>query len=156
MTMTEAPRIPVPQADDLDKVLEVPALVAAGAETSADIAEKLDMVERQGLYYATAAQILGLVDIDDKHNITLTTEGRQYLSENVNLQKSHARQLVMHTPIIKHILAGLGVKRPRYESHYHLLDDSLWVQDQIEELGYASETALRRAFTIRAWIKTLT
>lgn len=154
--MTTETRVSVPQADDLEKVLEVPSLVAAGAETSADIADKLEMVERQGLYYATAAQILGLVDIDDKHRVTLTALGSDYIElKNLTDQKELARRLVFNTDLVKHTLGKLGIKRPDYAKHYHLLDDSLHVQDAIEDLGYAPETALRRAFTIRAWIKAL-
>ncbi len=148
-------RITVPQADDLDKVLEVASLVADGASTSADIADKLGMVERQGLYYATAAAILGMVTIDDKHVVTLTDLGRRYNSEDAIGRKGLARHAFTQAPFVRHILADLGIKRPSWTSHRHLLDDSLHTQDAIEDLGYAPETALRRAFTIRAWIKAL-
>lgn len=53
---------PYPQANDLDKVSAVVDCVAAGADTSDGVASALDVDDRQGGYYLSAAGWLGLVE----------------------------------------------------------------------------------------------
>ena len=145
-------QIAVPQADDLDKVFAVAELVHAGHDTTTEIAQEMGMVGRQGLYYSSAAEILRLVDIDRHHNVTLTQMGESYVKADALKRETLRRQLVFNTPIVKHVAAELGINHPSYEKHAHIFDDMLFVQDAIEELGYAKETALRRAFTLKAWV----
>lgn len=146
--------IAVPQADDIGKVLGVVDIID-GDTTSADIASHLDMVERQGLYYLTAAAILGLVDVHE-HIAQLTPKGEQLKIADLNTRRQYARNLIMDSDIVAHVLKGLGVEQPDFEKHHHLLEDTLWVQDAIEDLGYAPETAMRRARTLKAWMEALT
>ena len=146
--------IPVPQADDLEKIFEVVILVEAGHNTSADIALAMHVVGRQGFYYAAAAESMGLIERDDEtHTFKLTAAGQDYILDE---DKAAARaRIVFHSPIIKYLASTLGITRPRFAAHAHLFEDEISVRDAIEELGYAEDTAMRRALTIKAWMKAL-
>lgn len=155
-TATLPTSVPVPQADDLDKVFEVVELVGAGKETSTDVAEALEMVNRQGFYYAAAAEMLGLIDRDETgHKLSLTTTGKAFLKTTGGERKSAMIRAVMRSPIIKYLASELKLSRPRWPVHAHLFEDTLFVQGAIEDLGFAEETALRRAYTVKAWMKSL-
>lgn len=142
-------QIPVPQADDLDKVFEVVQLVADNYTTSIELADALEMVERQGFYYAAAAEQMGLIERNDGV-YTLTPAGKAYLAEPTG---AHRIKAVFNTPVMKYLADQLGIKRPG-RSHLHLFEDDKFVSDNIEELGFARETAYRRATTIRSWMKS--
>ncbi|GAK56524.1 hypothetical protein U27_03486 [Candidatus Vecturithrix granuli] len=45
------PAVPYPQANDLDKVVDIIHLVATGISTKSEISEYFDFDERQGDYY---------------------------------------------------------------------------------------------------------
>lgn len=52
---------PVPQANDLDKVMLASDVVYAGVDTARGVADALGVSEREGAYYADAAGYLGLI-----------------------------------------------------------------------------------------------
>lgn len=143
--------IQVPQADDLDKVFGVVELVHTGQNTSVDIADALDMVVRQGFYYASAAVQMGLIE-NNEGIYTLTHEGEAYIKASAEDKHKLRIKAVFRTPVMQHLAGVLEIKRPS-KSHLHLFEDDKFVSDNIEELGYAPETASRRATTIRAWMK---
>lgn len=148
--------IPVPQADRIDKVFELVKLVKDGYTVTQDLADKLGVVQRQGEYYTAAARLLGLITQDDEGVWKLTELGTTYLGVEGDEQKRKFRQyVVFRTPVFKHIGGELGVKRPNYSRHGHLFTDESFVQDAIEDLGFAPSTAFRRAMCIKTWVKEL-
>ena len=146
--------IPVPQADDLDKVFGVVDAVAAGHRTALDVADELEMVGRQGFYYVAAAEQLGLVERNE-HELSLTPVGEQYTKVDDARKHNLRRQIVMESPFFRHAAACLEIERPVFKQHAHLFTDMKFVADTIEELGFAEPTALRRAATVKAWMKSL-
>jgi hypothetical protein len=68
----------VPQADDLEKVAELPFLVQEGVRTAADWAKRKGITLRQGSYYREAAESLGLVRLV-AGQFELTEEGRRFV-----------------------------------------------------------------------------
>ena len=52
---------PLPQANNLGALAAVVDAVAAGCDTTAEIAEAIDMADRQGGYYPNGAATLGLI-----------------------------------------------------------------------------------------------
>lgn len=157
--------VAVPQADDLDKIFGVVDIIAAGTNDATSIADRLGVVARQGHYYLAAAEQLGLVRRDISHRDlnhptetnawALTQEGKMFHVADSDARAFKRGAIVMHAPIIKHLAGRLGVKRPRVPNHVHLFEDEKFVSDAIEEMGYAPETAFRRALTIKAWMKGL-
>lgn len=146
----------IPQADDIDKVFDIAVHVNDGVTTADGLADAMGMVVRQGEYYAAAAEMLGLVVRDDKNEYSLTSMGKAYIATTEPVaRRDLRRRIVMRSPIIRHLANGLGIKRPVFGFHAHLFEDTKATADQIEEFGYATDTALRRAFTIRSWMRDL-
>lgn len=149
------PNIPVPQADDLDKVFEVAELVANGADTALEIAERLGMVKRQGFYYTAAAEQLDLVSRDEDGVFSLTNEGYRYV-QGGEKRRDIRRDIVLGSPLVKYLAGQLGIQRTRQARNVpELLSDTAFVAGALEDTGLSTETALRRAYTVRAWMKSL-
>jgi hypothetical protein len=155
-----AARNGAPQADDLGKVFEVIAAVADGADTAPTIAEALDVVERQGNYYITAALALGLI----RHGADEGTYETTYVADHfAGLTAPHAirrrmREIVLAAPHLKRIANRLRVTHNGEAIPFPPADALLDVEKVarvLEEEGYAAETALRRAYCVRAWMKTI-
>lgn len=156
--------IPIPQADDLNKVFATVELVAEGVETSGEIAAHLDIVERQGLFYLDAARSLRLLGEYTKPGtggsggrFYLTGPGRAYVHGHGDRERK-MRQAVLTSPVMRYVAGHIGVIRDGHAVPWpppeELLDVTA-VAPAFEDLGVNSTTALRRAYTIRAWLKTL-
>lgn len=126
----------IPQANSLSKVAAVADAVAAGATTSADIADALDVVTSQGAYYAKAARLLGLVEPDPATSETwqLTGAGRTYTSADDEPKAQLLIDAVEQVP-------AMAVMRSQGRSGV----ETLFKQD------LADSTAQRRADTISSW-----
>lgn len=150
-TPTEPRGIPYPQADDLDKVLDVVSKVEAGISTKQELADAFDFDERQGDYYANAARYLDLLERVDGGFHT-TDIGDQYLQTRSRAMRNEllVRQLLM---------------RPTYRAVFMRLQtfgfDLAQLSDQAlaaiirhhTELG--ESTVGRRAKTMRSWLINL-
>jgi len=76
------PDVPYPQANDLDKVIDIVTNNKAGLTTKSAIAKFFNFEQRQGDYYANAAIYLGLLKrISGSAEFALTREG-QYISKS--------------------------------------------------------------------------
>ncbi len=71
-------KINIPQADDVNKIIQFPLRVFEGYDTSQKMIDAFGFVKRQSSYYRQAAQILGLVELD-KNRYKLTASGEEYL-----------------------------------------------------------------------------
>lgn len=143
------PDIPYPQANDLDKVIDLVNFIYDGRKTKTDIAEKFDFDDRQGDYYANAARYLGLLD-KDHQDFLLTTLGKEF----VEINSSAERTLFIFKQIIK---------RPSFRRILKLLVDRNLSLDLIsideialiieEETELSSSTPPRRASTVMNWLR---
>lgn len=136
----------IPQADLLWDVARVPAAVHHGATTPAAIAARLgNKGTRQGLYYAQAAQMLGLVRRDENTRAyALTPYGETFQGFTWAAQRMALRRLVMQREPLKTVVAALwrsgGLSRQG-------------LAEVVQRLGdLADSTARRRAQTIAAWL----
>jgi hypothetical protein len=67
-------KINIPQADDVNKIIQFPLRVFEGYDTSQKMIDAFGFVKRQSSYYRQAAEILGLVE-QDKNRYKLTDRG---------------------------------------------------------------------------------
>ena len=156
--------VPVPQADILDKVFEVVELVDQGASVAGEIAEQLEMVGRQGPYYAEAAVALRLVGVqkdmtpDGADRFYVTQLGRDYLDADPKRRVTKRRFAVLNSPVIKYISSQLGLTKNGamvpYPPPGGLADESN-VASVLKDLGVSGGTLGRRAHTITAWLDSL-
>src|SRR5258706_16112051 len=104
----------VPQADEVLKVGKVAEAVAAGGTTFQDIAEAIEMVERQGRYYRLAAEQLGFIEKADVNTSRLTPRGRRYVAARSTAERR--RLLIggmMENNFIRAVLDYIGEAGPR-------------------------------------------
>jgi hypothetical protein len=150
-TLTEPSDVPYPQANDLDKVLDVVAKVDEGISTKLEIADAFEFDERQGDYYANAACYLGLLKREE-HCFSPTEIGVQYLHTRSRAQRNEivVCQLLMR-PTFRAILTQL---------QQHDFEIGQIPNHQIAEIIAAytpltGSTPGRRAQTVRSWLATL-
>lgn len=136
----------IPQADLLWDVARVPEAVHHGAVTPAAIAIYLgNKVTRQGLYYAQAAQMLGLVRRDElTREYVLTVYGETFRGFSWQAQRMALRRLVLQREPLRRVVEAL--RRAGGLSRQGLAG-------VVQEIGgLADSTARRRAQTIAAWL----
>ena len=150
------PPVPFPQANDLDKVVDLLALLrsradaAAGSGVSkADIAEHFEFDERQGDYYANAGVYLGLIQRSD-NGFVLSELGSQVIGT-----RSLARRTEM---LVEYML-----RRPVLRDAFALLQAHSLTVDQVRQdevaaiishhTSLSGTTPARRASTVLRWLR---
>ena len=155
--------IPVPQADKLDKVFDVPKRVVAGFDTRSKIAKAMGYVDRQGPYYADAAMALRLVEVGGSlghggQHLEVTPLGAEYAEASEAERASLRRHIVLSSPIVKYVSSELGMTKNGEPVTYpvppELLNVAI-VASVLESLDLAPDTAQRRAHTLYDWLVQL-
>lgn len=147
--LSEPPDIPFPQADSIERVLDlVHVLHNEGTPMSREkICElNLDFTPRQAKYYADAGAYLGLTRHDGM-NVVLSKNGTKLAASPLKVQTLGYIQLILqHYAFHKSLQLAMS-KGGLIPSNNEL---ALIIAEQ-HHLG--ESTLLRRAQTIRAWLK---
>lgn len=133
---------PVPQADNLDKLAVVTDAIYANVNTATAVAKALNVVDRQGNYYVSAAAYLGLIKPKaDTSPVEyfLTLEGEIYQKAPISERIEILNTLLNEVP---------GVK-------IYLTEGAVAVETYYEALGLDTETSTRRTQTIVSWATSL-
>lgn len=143
------PDVPYPQANDVDKVIDLISFVGMGFNTKEELAQQFDFDDRQGDYYANAARYLGFLEKDDIE-FKLTDLGKKFFDiDSSSNRTSLLIQQLFQYPTFR------GVLRLLVGSDLQL--DSIptgKIATIIEEYTQLSgSTPLRRASTVRSWMK---
>lgn len=142
----------VPQADDLNKVLEILTLVNGGETRSQSIAESLLFDQRQANYYAEAADYLGLLR-RTRGDLELTPTGKQLLGLPPGEQQIFAAKVVINSSLFTNLLA-----KARRRGGWSPSDVEAIISTKQNRGGrqrYTSTTVVRRRQTIQAWASWL-
>ncbi len=154
----EPAAVPYPQADDLDKVVDIIQRIHSGIQTKSEIAEYFEFDERQGDYYLNAAAYLGFVKRNEQH-FDLTASGRQCIRSDSRARKTGIiiAQLLKR-PSFRDMLdrllnspANLRLFKQQYsiqELPQHEIVQIIQRHTKLNE-----NTAARRALTAKSWIK---
>jgi hypothetical protein len=137
-----------PQANDLDKVVDLVGLAAEAPRDKAEIAEAFGFDERQGDYYGNAGCYLGLLRRTDD-GFALTDAGEAFR----RLRSRPARTLalleaMLAVPSLREALRLLSERRFRAEK---IAPGELAAVVR-EATGLGASTPERRASTVRAWL----
>jgi hypothetical protein len=137
-----------PQANDLDKIVDLVSLAAEAARTKSEIAEAFGFDERQGDYYGNAACYLGLLRRGDD-GFSLTPAGERFRQ----LRSRPARTLalleaMLAIPSLREALRLLAERQFRAEK---IATGELAAVVR-EATGLGASTPERRASTVRAWL----
>ena len=151
-TIETEPNVPYPQANDLDKVIDIVTNYYSGLTSKTAIAEFFEFDERQGDYYANAAIYLGLLKRGRPRSseFELTREG-EFIA---NSQNRSQRNLLL----LKQML-----KKPSFNEIIHLFvsknyDIALLNTDMRapiiqRHISLNETTAKRRASTVLSWLR---
>lgn len=133
---------PIPQANDLDKIVCVVDAVEEGANTADAIAESLNLHPREGAYYANAAGYLGLVDTvaeEEGQAFSSTALGQQMFNAEDADRAEIMSQMMAHVP-------GVAI----YDA-----EGDHGVEKFYNLEGLNENTAGRRAATIKSWVNQI-
>jgi hypothetical protein len=137
----------IPQADDVNKIIQFPLSVYEGYDTSAKMENVFGFTNRQSSYYRHASEILGLVESDDKNRYKLTNKAEEYFKLSSEKRSNFVCRLLLEFPIINEIFLDISSDR----------DKSITKQNIIDLLKKKSDltgsTLERRARTIRSWFR---
>ncbi len=137
----------VPQADNLEDVIECVIAVSEGEGTYQEIANRIGKVERQGRYYRKAAEILGLI-INQNNESHLTDLGRQF-SQNPTLGNPILLQAVLNARIFQRLI-------PFFEIHSQGITKVELIEYLTQNIEEVGDTMLpRRASTLLSWLQSL-
>lgn len=139
-------KIRIPQADDLNKVVELPFRVADGIDTADKMAAYFQFDKRQSSYYREASEILGLVELNRNH-YSLTDKGKQYIQLPTEVRMKYFSKLLLEFPVINQIFLNLSVERNK-----PVIKNEI-VEILKENSDLTGSTLLRRTQTIIAWFK---
>jgi predicted transcriptional regulator len=146
----------IPQANDLDKVVDLIQLVSDGQNSKLKIAECFEFDERQADYYANAASYLGLLEraeTGQQSEFQLTCSGKQFLGLKLRAQRTKALVEQMATdPLMREVFQSLISK-----NFIDTLTSSQEIASLIEKHStLTGTTPMRRASTIKNWLRWLT
>jgi hypothetical protein len=137
----------IPQADDVNKIIQFPLKVYEGYNTSGKMESVFDFTNRQSSYYRHASEILGLVESNDRHRYKLTHKGEEYFKLPTEKRSNFICRLLLEFPIMNEIFLDISSDR----------DKSITKQDIIDLLKKKSDltgsTLERRARTITSWFR---
>ena len=147
----EPPSTPFPQANDLDRVVDLVQLVSAGTITKMEISDFFEFDERQADYYANAAAYLGFVQRSER-GFSLTEEGDSFLKLAGVTQRT--RTLVKQMLRRPSLRASVSLLAGR-NFNLHSINDAEIAEIVQRTTSLTGTTPSRRASTVRQWLKWL-
>ncbi|MBP2134044.1 hypothetical protein J2128_002010 [Methanomicrobium sp. W14] len=146
-------KVPFPQANDLDKILDMVVSFDEKWKTSEQISEQFKFNGRQGEYYANAAIYLDFLERDPHYKsfFLLTRLGNEV--KNYPLRRYRNKILLvqlMRKPVFRSAAmllkeCGYDLKKVTRESVAQIIKDNY--------SNYSMVTCRRRASTVISWIK---
>jgi hypothetical protein len=139
----------IPQADDVNKIIQFPLRVFEGYDTSRKMIDAFGFVVRQSSYYRHAAQILGLVISEDNYKYRLTPKGEQFLRLPAEKRAGFICKLLLEFPVMNNIFIDISTDRNRTVTKQEIIE-------LLKKKSHLSGSTLeRRARTIRSWFRLI-
>jgi hypothetical protein len=137
----------IPQADDVNKIIEFPLRVYEGYDTAEKIKYQFGFVSRQSSYYRQASEILGLVSKDKGWRYILTDRGEEFLRLTSQRKSQYFCKLLLEFPIINEIFLDVSTDPSKVVTKQHIIG-------LLKKYSHATGSTLgRRAQTIISWFK---
>lgn len=134
----------IPQANDIDKIIELIFKVSEGIDDYKRIADYFQFEERQSAYYREAAEALGLLD-SHIGKYVLTDTGRLLVHMQAEKRNIYMVELLSDFNLVKY---SLEILRERGE--LHRADLELLIEQNSALTG---STIIRRASSLLSWLK---
>ncbi len=149
--VVEEPKIPFPQADKFERVINLCELVCEHRLSRSNVTEQYDFDSRQTNYYTDAARYLGLLEKETEGRTpvySISTTGRKILALNYK-----QRQLALCSCILSH---GAFNKALRLYFRCGVMPPMSDIVSVMKESGLykvnSDETFRRRASSIKGWL----
>lgn len=145
------PKVPFPQANDFEKVIDLLSYLYEQDMTKDDIAEQLDFDVRQSDYYYNACLYLGLAEkykTDEGVYATLTPEGRRIMELSYRQKRLKFAELILKHKVFKEVYDKF--ERDGYATNEYIVD--IMKKNKIYNVK-SEKTFKRRASTIRGWVQ---
>lgn len=140
--------IPEIQANDLDKVTNLPFLIPQGVDTAAKWGQHYGFAVRQGNYYESAAAALGLVE-NQNGTFVLTPEGKRFVTLSPPERDKLTAERLLKVPTINRVFSLSRVKGSEGVTD---VDIARIIE---RTRGLRGTTPNRRASTVRSWFRWL-
>ena len=150
----DEPKIPFPQADSFDRIINLCELLFDNSELSKDdITTTYDFDKRQTDYYTNAARYLGLVKKikDDDVKFVLTEQGKNLFKLKIRNRQLKFVELILQHSIFSKSLS-LYLKKAECPSKEEIIN--LMKESNLYRIEGES-TFFRRASTITGWLNWL-
>lgn len=134
----------IPQANDLDKVMELVFKVSEGLIDAKKIAEHFNFDKRQSSYYREAAEALGLVN-QNKNQYELTAAGAHLTSLQAQERNVYFMQVLSNFTLIREGINALKQGRAMNKTYLEKLIT--------EHSNLSDSTIRRRASSLISWYK---
>ncbi len=136
--------IPVPQANDLNKVIDLLKFLENRSADKFEIAEYFEFNDRQGDYYGNAASYIGLVRKEGAF-FQLTTNGKKIINiKNRNDRNIQVIKSILETKLFNDLLR-LYLKEDNKISDMQIID-------RIAQEGLTGRTPSRRSGSVKSWL----
>ncbi|MGI9012272.1 MAG: type II restriction enzyme [Nitrososphaeraceae archaeon] len=136
----------IPQADDINKIIEFPLRVFEGYDTSVKMINAFGFVKRQSSYYRQAAELLGLVVLDN-NKYKLTQKGEEFLKLPAERKANYVCKLLLEFPIINEIFLLISIDRTKIITRNDIIE-------LLKKKSHITGSTLkRRTQTIVSWFK---
>jgi hypothetical protein len=147
--------IPFPQADDMNKVVDLLKLLERGAAGKSAIAEFFEFEDRQSDYYANAASYLGFARRNkEAGGFELTKAGREFLCLPARTRRTRAiLERLLQRPVFRDCIELLAQRR--FNLNQVELPELQTIIAGRRGVIQASQTVPRRARTVRKWLSWL-
>ena len=140
-------RVGIPQADDVNKIIEFSIRVLEWYDNAESIRNVLGFVNRQSSYYRQAAEMLGLVETTEGYRYMLTVKGEKLVKLSGQARSSFVCKLLLQFPIINEIFLEISSDRNKAVTRREIED--LIVRNS----SISGSTVLRRSKTIISWFR---
>ena len=142
----------IPQADDINKVLELLSLVNVGQNSTQDIADYFLFTTRQSLYYGEATASLGLLT-RYRGFVELTTFGTQFITTPPARQQLFIAKTIVNSWYFRELIHI--AKNRGYFTKTDIQRIIVSVKKADGSQRYTTTTVPRRHRTIVSWTKWL-
>jgi hypothetical protein len=137
----------IPQADEVNKIIEFPLRVFEGYDTEEKIKHAFGFVNHQSSYYRQASEILGLVSKDKEWKYKLTDRGEQFLRLPSQQKSQYLCKLLLEIPIINEVFLDVSIDPSKTIGKQTIIG-------MLKKYSHLSRSTLgRRTQTIISWFK---
>lgn|GEM_PF-134234 len=148
----------VPQADSVDKILQLVSLVGNGHQSAEAISKEMGFVGRQASYYGEAAEELGFItrsrEASGAYLFELTPRGMEFYGSRPDIRKGMLVEQMMKLPVMRAIFDRLRAINKPGDIERGMNREK--VSMIIEEVSrFSGTTPYRRASSVIAWFKWL-